>query len=161
MKNIYFTIVFVFIVMSCVAYSLKITTENNKTKLELTLTDCRRLVIEHKPKDADVNYQPGVDAEGRAVAPADLNQFDLGDPLQDFSLSFRIDLADLLTNSKTNQLKNRNSNKWVKSGVDDSEAKVAHIAFDSKGRLQINGKHIGNKVQDMIAEKCRAKFPNL
>lgn len=143
------------------AGALKITTKDNKTKLELTLADCRKLVVEHKPHDVDADYQPGLDADGRAVAPADLNKFDLGDPLQNFDLSFRIDLDDLLTNSKTNQLKNRNKNKWYRQGIDASEAKVAHIDFGPDNRLRINGKYVGSKVQDMIAKRCRAKFPDL
>jgi hypothetical protein len=34
--------------------------------------DCQRLTVNHVPA-ADVEYKPGVDAQGRKVAPADLN----------------------------------------------------------------------------------------
>ena len=42
-----------------------------KVEVAITRADCARLV-EHVPAP-DVAYQPGVDAYGRAVAPADLN----------------------------------------------------------------------------------------
>src|SRR5262245_41340299 len=39
-------------------------------QLQVTAADCRRLV--QAVPSADVNYRPGVDVYGRAVAPADL-----------------------------------------------------------------------------------------
>lgn len=51
---------------------------------------CRRLPV-HVP-DRDVAYQPGVDARGRAVAPADLPEADPAPPLQ-FSIPLTLDSA--------------------------------------------------------------------
>ncbi len=70
----------------------------NEQQVELSITraDCARLV-EHVPS-ADVAYQPGVDAYGRAVAPADLpgvlhsgTQFQVPDTLH---IPIEIDLLD-------------------------------------------------------------------
>ena len=45
--------------------------EKDQPEVTMTRADCARLV-EHVPAP-DVAYQPGVDAYGRAVVPADLN----------------------------------------------------------------------------------------
>ncbi len=67
-----------------------------QAEVTITRADCARLV-EHVPS-ADVAYQPGVDAYGRAVAPADLpgvrysgTQFPVPEPLH---IPIEIDLLD-------------------------------------------------------------------
>ena len=67
-----------------------------QAEVTITRADCARLV-EHVPS-ADVAYQPGVDAYGRAVAPADLpgglhngTQFQVPDTLH---IPIEVDLLD-------------------------------------------------------------------
>ena len=66
--------------------------EEGKAEVTIARADCARLV-EHLPSP-DVAYQSGVDAYGRAVAPADLNG---GTPIQvpeTLHIPIEIDLLD-------------------------------------------------------------------
>lgn len=61
--------------------------------ITVTQADCRNLVM-HRP-DASVAYTPGVTADGRRVAPADLPGSGSGIKLpKSFSMPIRIDLQE-------------------------------------------------------------------
>jgi hypothetical protein len=59
-------------------------------QVRISRTDCSRLV-QHQPS-ADVAYQPGVDARGRPVAPADLPGGVQVKPRTEFTIDIEVDL---------------------------------------------------------------------
>ena len=72
----------------------------------VSVTDCQRLV-RHQPR-ADVEYKPGVDVHGKAVAPADLGGgYQMKMP-ETIDIQIGIDLADRLAlrDSRNSQGKN-------------------------------------------------------
>jgi len=62
--------------------------------LVIEAADCRRLV-EHVPAP-DVAYRPGVDVEGRPVAPADLDGGVTLDLPKEYLIDIEVDLAERL-----------------------------------------------------------------
>ena len=102
--------------------------------------DCRA-VVAHQPAP-DVAYQPGVDALGRPVAPADLGgapQIRLPDPLV---IPITIDLAERLDLSTA-------------AGALEPELQVGVVTVDRSGRVTFNGVPLTSDDQVALEAACR------
>lgn len=111
-------------------------------KLEVSKANCQRIV--KYTAEQDVNYKPGVDAQGRPVVPADLNQNQIKIPdtvFIDLSLPFK----DLLKNYNP-KLKN-------------AEVSVGVIEYNiSSGRMTYNGQELSDPALNAIAQECDKKY---
>ena len=102
--------------------------------------DCRA-VVAHQPAP-DVAYQPGVDALGRPVAPADLGgtpQIRLPDPLV---IPITVDLAERL-------------NLSTAPGALEPELQVGVVTVDRAGRVTFNGVPLTSDDQAALEAACR------
>ena len=108
-----------------------------QTTVRITEADCSRLV--NHVAAADVNYRPGVDVNGNAVAPADLNaqpQIRMPDVI---SIPVTIDLATNL-------------------GIDTpflARPTVGEVQITRDGRVSFNGQPIGDAAQQELAQRCQ------
>jgi len=108
-----------------------------QTTVRITEADCSRLVTHVAA--ADVNYRPGVDVNGNAVAPADLNaqpQIRMPDVI---SIPVTIDLATNL-------------------GIDTpflARPTVGEVQITRDGRVSFNGQPIGDATQQELAQRCQ------
>jgi len=109
--------------------------------VEITEQDCSQLV--QHVASADVAYQPGVDVNGNAVAPADLNgpqQIPAPDVI---SFPLTLDLADRLGIS-------------LGDGVDIlARPVIGDVAITSDGRVFFNGKPLTSDEQHELAQTCQ------
>ena len=108
--------------------------------VEITEQDCGQLV-QHVAA-ADVAYQPGVDVNGNAVAPADLNgpqQIPAPDVI---SFPLTLDLADRLG-----------------IALDDvdilARPVIGDVAITSDGRVFFNGEPLTSDEQHELAQTCQ------
>lgn len=105
--------------------------------VQITESDCSRLVTHVAA--ADVNYRPGVDVNGNAVAPADLNpQPQIAVP-EVISIPVTIDLATDL-------------------GIDTpflARPSVGEVQVTRDGRVSFNGQPIGDSAQHELARRCQ------
>jgi hypothetical protein len=101
-------------------------------------TDCRNLQI-HRPAP-DVKYRPGVDAQGRAVAPADLGNRTRIEPPREVTIDVTRRIADI-TNLQTG------------THLYKAEANVARLTVRD-GRVFYNDRPLGDRDQRAIAEAC-------
>ena len=102
--------------------------------------DCRA-VVAHQPAP-DVAYQPGVDALGRPVVPADLGgtpQIRLPDPLV---IPITVDLAERL-------------NLSTAPGALEPELQVGVVTVDRSGRVTFNGVPLTSDDQAALEAACR------
>ena len=105
--------------------------------MRITEADCSRLVTHVAA--ADVNYRPGVDVNGNAVAPADLNaqpQIAVPDVI---SIPVTVDLATNL-------------------GIDTpflARPTVGEVQITRDGRVSFNGQPIGGPAQQELAKRCQ------
>ena len=108
-----------------------------QTTVRITEADCSRLV--NHVAAADVNYRPGVDVNGNAVAPANLNaqpQIRMADVI---SIPVTIDLATNL-------------------GIDTpflARPTVGEVRITRDGRVSFNGQPIGDAAQQELAQRCQ------
>ncbi|HYM31101.1 MAG TPA: hypothetical protein VEU47_07380 [Candidatus Cybelea sp.] len=103
--------------------------------------DCQRLV-RHVP-DADVNYKPGVDVQGRAVAPADMS----GGGNAGVPDKIRIDLQIYLAQAGGNTGPQKLGQSYVNTGT---------VTVDPKtGAVALNGQPVSDDAAADIAEACR------
>jgi hypothetical protein len=108
-----------------------------QSTIRITEADCSRLVA-HVPA-ADVAYRPGVDVNGNAVAPADLNggtQIAVPDVI---TIPVTIDLVTSL-GINTNFL---------------ARPTVGQVQVTSGGQVSFNGKPIGGQAQQELAKLCQ------
>lgn len=99
--------------------------KNNLVKL------CETMAVNHVP-DASVEYKPGVDVNGKAVAPADIGtQLDMADI---YPVYIPLEL-DILSRFAPN----------VPNGI-NSEAVIAVIAVHEDGRTYYNGQDISGEL---------------
>ena len=114
--------------------------ENRNIVVEITEADCR-LLTRHRP-DADVAFQPGVDARGRAVAPADLNG---GGPRLEtprrIVIPIEVDLFERF---------------GVPANPDlfEADAQVGEVIYDD-GKLFYNGQRLADGASDELVPLCR------
>lgn len=108
-------------------------------KAAITEQDCRQLV--DYVAAPDVAYKPGVDARGRPVAPADLNQSQIAVPQ-----SFTIDLAVSLQGFGIPST----------STLFEPTASIGKLTVEDGGRRVLyNGQPLGNTEQQALAEACK------
>ena len=108
--------------------------------ITVTQADCRKLVL-HTP-DASVAYTPGVTADGRRVAPAELPGSGSGLKLPDsFSMPVKIDLQ---------QRFGLPANKGQYMG----ELNAGTVEFRN-GKVTYNGQELATGSQHAIAAACR------
>lgn len=100
---------------------------------------CRALTVAHQPTD-DVSYKPGVDARGRAVAPADLNA--PAPPV--LAPSFTFDLnADL--------------RPYLRAGspLFQPQLNVGRVTIGPTGTVLFNGQPLPQQDAAALAAACR------
>ena len=105
----------------------------------ITRADCARLV-EHVPAP-DVAYQPGVDAYGRAVAPAEL---DGGTPIQapeTLRIPIEIDLFDRFGIP-------------ANPALYESDIPIGEVIYRD-GRLTFEGQPLQDEAQAELAARCQ------
>jgi hypothetical protein len=104
----------------------------------VTITDaeCRNLTI-HTPSP-DVKYRPGVDAQGRAVAPADVGNRQRFQPPKEVTIDV------------TRQL---NTTSMQALGIGGSELKILQLKVRD-GRVYYNDQPLGDRDQRAIAQAC-------
>jgi len=109
-------------------------------KVRITKKDCRKLVRHMAAPDVD--YQPGVDAHGRPVVPADLGG---GSPIK---------VPDEITFNIGKDLAKEFNPKYA------GEAVFGKVTVKKDGRVFWNGQPIGDQSQNAIAEACRKAYGN-
>lgn len=122
-----------------VSWALAMTLAHAQATIRITEADCASLTA-HVPA-ADVAYQPGVDVNGNAVAPADLNggtQIAVPDVI---SIPVTIDLATSL-GIATNFL---------------ARPTVGTVEVTADGRVSYNGQPIGGDAQQELAKLCQQR----
>jgi hypothetical protein len=110
------------------------------TTVVITGDDCRALV-EHRPAP-DVAYQPGVDAHGRPVAPADLDPHPLALP-ETYMIDITVDLFERLGIPPQGDANY------------DGDVRVGTVALDADGRLTFNGRPITSEAQQELGRRCQ------
>jgi hypothetical protein len=105
--------------------------------------ECRQLV-EHSAS-ADATYQPGVDARGRSVAPADLPSAGGGiQPPQSFTFDLNTSLTGFGISST--------------SPIFQPTVGVGKITVEDNGRrVLFNGQPVGNAEASAIAALCKQR----
>ena len=122
--------------------------------LSVTAADCTR-VIQHVP-GKDVEYKPGVDVNGKKVAPADLNG---GYPTlapDEITLQIGADLADRLGRAKAKQDKVTNptaANRPLRAFT--GTAPVGSVTISGNNVLW-NGVSLAPQDEVALAAACRA-----
>lgn len=118
--------------------------EKTSVIVELSEADCR-LLTRHQA-DADVAYQPGVDARGRPVVPADLNSSGQGsvsrlETPKKIVIPIEVDLFDRF---------------GVPANPDlfKADAQVGQVVYDD-GKLFYNGQRLADGASDQLVLQCR------
>ena len=109
-------------------------------RVTVTEADCAN-VTAHTP-DASVAYQPGVTADGRQVAPADLagSSFTVAPP-EKIVIDIQIDLQKRLGIP-------------ANAGQYSTEGSLGKVTIEN-GRATYNGQELATGAQNAIAEACR------
>lgn len=108
-----------------------------QTTVEITRSDCDRLAV-HAPS-ADVAYTPGVDVDGNAVAPADLNGSAPIAMPEVISIPVTVDLA---------------ANLGIATPF-LARPTVGEVQVSSDGQVTFNGQPVGGKAQKDLARRCQ------
>ncbi len=108
--------------------------------LELDRAACARLV-EHRPS-ADVAYQAGIDVNGRAVAPADLDGgFQLALP-ETIRIPIEIDLLERF-------------GLPADPALYGADAIIGEVTVAPDGRTSFNGRPIQDEARAELAARCQ------
>ena len=114
-----------------------------KAEVTITRADCARLV-EHVPSP-DVAYRPGVDAYGRAVAPADLpGGSSGGTPIQvpeTLHIPIEIDLLDRFGIP-------------ANPALYDADVPIGEVVYRD-GRLTFEGQPLQNEAAAELSRRCQ------
>ncbi|TQV79114.1 hypothetical protein [Denitrobaculum tricleocarpae] len=115
-----------------------------RVTIEISDADCR-LLTRHQP-DADVAFQPGVDARGRPVAPADLNGggqagFSRLETPKRIVIPIEVDLFERF---------------GVPANADlfKADAQVGQVIYDD-GKLFYNGQRLADGASDELLLLCK------
>lgn len=100
---------------------------------------CRALTVAHQPAD-DVGYKPGVDARGRAVAPADLNAPAPPVLAPEFTFNLNVDLAPYLPSG---------------SRLFQPQLNVGRVTIGPTGAVLFNGQPLPQADLTALAAACR------
>lgn len=122
-----------------------------ETKAYVSVKTCRFLTI-HVP-DADVNYKPGVDVQGRAVTPADLS------PSHDLGLKNRISFLLILDVAKENRGSDNSRQKFQDHPGLEGNIKLGEIVLQD-GKVSLDGKPLAAEQRQELNEFCQ-KSKNL
>ena len=90
----------------------------------------------------DVTYRPGVDVQGRAVAPTDLPSTPSLDLPKQIPIDIEIPVSALL-----------GANSPYLTG--DAKIRVGRVVAESDGRVLFNGKPIPDPARDQLIAACR------
>ena len=107
--------------------------------VSITYEECQRFT-RHVPDD-DVTYKPGVDAQGRSVAPADLNGGFKIDPPTEFSIPVTIDLQ-------------KRFGLPMDPNLFQTEAQIGNIVYRD-GRAWFNGQPLPLENRSEIIRVCK------
>jgi len=113
------------------------TTATAQTTVEITEQDCSQLV--RHVAAADVTYQPGVDVDGDAVAPADLEPTGQIAVPEVISFPLTIDLSERL---------GLPADTLARTVIGD-------IEVTADGRVTFNGQPLTSDEQHELAQKCQ------
>ncbi len=117
--------------------------EREKVEVTITRADCARLV-EHVPAP-DVAYQPGVDAYGRAVVPADLPGDLNGGAEILVPQTFRIPIEiDLLARFGIP----------ANPALYDADVPIGEVVYQD-GRLTFEGQPLRNEAAAELSRRCQ------
>ncbi len=115
--------------------------EPSTVRVALQEEACRRLVA-HVPAP-DVAYRPGVDARGRAVAPADLPGSGGGSWLRPLVVPLTLDLGERID---------------LPPGV-AADIPLFDLTVDALGRVRLDGRPIDDRTTVLLAAACRGDTP--
>jgi hypothetical protein len=104
--------------------------------------DCQRLTVNHVPA-ADVEYKPGVDAQGRKVAPADLNGGAQIKPPERITFDVAADLRRFGIPST--------------SPLFQPNVPLGKVTVERDGRAFYNGQPLQNPEVEALRELCRQR----
>jgi hypothetical protein len=111
--------------------------EDSPAGITVSKRDCQR-VIAYQPS-ADVEYKPGVDARGNAVAGADLPGSVIIEAPKSITIPLTLELAELFT----------------LPGGTSAEAGIGTVTYDiGSGRLEYNGQPLTDPQMAAIAAAC-------
>ncbi len=110
-----------------------------KVEVAITRADCARL-IEHVPAP-DVAYQPGVDAYGRAVAPADLNGDTAIQVPETLHIPIEIDLQERLGIP-------------ADPALYESDIPIGEVVYRN-GRLTFEGRPLQDQAAAELSRRCQ------
>jgi len=92
----------------------------------------------------DVTYRPGVDVQGRAVAPADLPSDSMLNLPRDIPINIEIPVSTLL---------GRNSPYLTR----DAKIQVGQVVVQQDGRVLFNGQPVTDEGRDQLIAACRQR----
>jgi hypothetical protein len=101
-----------------------------------------KLLSEHN----DVAYQPGVDVDGNAVVPADLNTNFMGGVLNIIKVPLEFDLAQRIAGLNIN---------GVRQGLVDNSSSLGVLEFHQTGKVMYNGQDITRPMMNLCAKSHR------
>ena len=118
------------ITLSALIFLLVTPVVAQQSRVTVSKEDCKRLVRHHPA--ADVEYKPGVDVRGKAVAPADLQgsrPLKLPDSYE-FDITFRVF---------------ERLGIEVPTGLGESELKVGTVSVDKRGNVSFQRRTAGRR----------------
>ncbi len=119
------------------------------TLITVTAGDCANIVA-NTPSD-DVAYQPGVDVDGNAVAPADLDRYGRLDlDVDDVIIDIDIPLSAVAGVVGDEAAFTANGGRIYSFGAN---ASVGTVSFRG-GDVYFNGQRISNRQREAIAAAC-------
>ena len=106
---------------------------------------CQALGVSHRPAP-DVEYVPGVDVRGRAVAPADLpgSHGAARQPLERFEIPVTLDFARRMGFSP---------GRSAAAAAAPGAMEIGRLVIDG-GRVTFNGQAVGDSSQAALAAAC-------
>ncbi len=114
-----------------------------------------RYVTKHVP-DADVTYQPGRDAHGRAVVPADINASPINNTIEkEISIHLTNDLAKVFGIQMPTI---RRGNELIP--LVNAETEIGYITLQN-GVPYLNGHPLQSDQQDQLAVLCLNQTPDV
>jgi hypothetical protein len=138
------------------------------SRVAITPSDCSNIQVYKTPPG--VKYQPGVDAQGRAVAPADLGNRQRIEPPKEIVIEITRQLPGLTAGSGAGgAAKAPGAATGANSGVGSGAVANRVQGYDSKaylgyvtvkdGQVYYNGQPVGDQDARAIAEACARQMP--